>query len=65
LLEGLKGVCGITANYEQSFAVVQSGDVFSWGRAAADLLRPILVEGFGGVRVCSVSGGAGTCFAIG
>jgi alpha-tubulin suppressor-like RCC1 family protein len=33
LIEGLEGVCGIAAYEHHSFAVMQSGDVLSWGAA--------------------------------
>jgi alpha-tubulin suppressor-like RCC1 family protein len=65
LVEGLDSVCGIATNAVHSLAVTHSGDVFCWGRdllAEQDTLRPIIVEGFGGVRMRQVSGGA---FAIG
>jgi alpha-tubulin suppressor-like RCC1 family protein len=69
LVEELGGVCGISAAAEHSLAVTQSGAVFSWGRAfmpeAEDALRPILVEGFQGVRVRRVCAGGDVAFAIG
>jgi alpha-tubulin suppressor-like RCC1 family protein len=67
LVEGLAGVRCIAA-YRCSLAVTHSGAVFSWGRAfqpeAKKLLRPIIVEGFGGVRVRSVYAVAVEAFAL-
>jgi alpha-tubulin suppressor-like RCC1 family protein len=69
LVEGLEGVRGGAAAFCHSFAVTHSGVVFSWGMAllpeAEDELRPIIVEGFGAVRVRRVSANAGIAFAIG
>jgi alpha-tubulin suppressor-like RCC1 family protein len=69
LVEGLEGVRDIAVASAHSFAVTDSGSVFYWGRvpflAAGDTLRPIVVEGFGGVRVRRVSAGTNTAFAIG
>jgi hypothetical protein len=69
LVEGLEDVRGVVAAAYHSLAVTQSGVVFSWGNAllpgAEDSLRPIIVEGFAGVRVRRVCAGVGTAFAIG
>jgi hypothetical protein len=69
LVEGLDGVRGIATATDHSLAVTQSGAVFSWGRAlvhgAQPELRPILVEGFGEVRVRRGSAGKDAAFAIG
>jgi alpha-tubulin suppressor-like RCC1 family protein len=69
--EGMEGVCGIGSAYDHSLAVTRSGTVFSWGtlltrssRGKTEL-RPVAVEGFGGVRIRSVCGGQGKIFAIG
>jgi alpha-tubulin suppressor-like RCC1 family protein len=70
LMEGLEGVRSIAAS-DHSLAVTQSGDVFGWGlgpllrRDMEHWLRPIIVEGFWGVRMGSVCAGASTAFAIG
>jgi alpha-tubulin suppressor-like RCC1 family protein len=48
--------------------VIQSGDVFHWGETfvpGEHVLRPTIVEGFGGVRVRRVCGLSGTAFVIG
>jgi alpha-tubulin suppressor-like RCC1 family protein len=66
LVQGLERVCGIATLAARSLAVTQSGDVFSWGEhGARDMLRPIIVEGFGGVRVRRVCAGDSAAFAIG
>jgi hypothetical protein len=68
-VEGLVGVCGVAAVDRHSLAVTQSGAVFSWGLAllpgAANALRPIIVEGFGGVRVRRVCASRDIASAIG
>jgi alpha-tubulin suppressor-like RCC1 family protein len=68
-VEGLENVCGIAADGAHSYAVTQSGEFFRWGltlkRGVKDSLRPILVEGFGGVRVRRVCAGYSASFAIG
>jgi E3 ubiquitin-protein ligase HERC2 len=62
-------VRGVTAVHHHSHAVTQSGDVFSWGRSlhpeTADSLKPILVKGFGGVRVRRVCAAERRAFAVG
>jgi alpha-tubulin suppressor-like RCC1 family protein len=62
LLEGFEDVRCAAASQFRSLAVTQSEDVFSWGAAlqseAEDELRPIIVEGFGGVRVRRVCAGS-------
>jgi hypothetical protein len=68
-----EGVSSVDAAAEYSLAVTQSGAVFSWGQAllheegaqAQDSLRPIIVEGFGGVRVLRLCAAACTACAIG
>jgi alpha-tubulin suppressor-like RCC1 family protein len=68
LVGGLKGVRGIAAAGQYSLAVTQSSEMFSWGDFnywAEGHLRPTIVEGFGGVRVCHVSADYGIAFAIG
>jgi hypothetical protein len=69
LVEGLEGVRGITVNYARSLAVTQSGEVFSWGQSfpadEEDVLRPVMVQGFGDVRVRHLYGDHCTAFAIG
>jgi alpha-tubulin suppressor-like RCC1 family protein len=69
LVEGLEGVGGIAAAHNRSLAVTQSGIVFFWGCAvepeAPDVLRPILVEGFKGVRVRRVYAGQSVILAVG
>jgi alpha-tubulin suppressor-like RCC1 family protein len=70
LVEGLEGVCGIAADSmwsNHSLAVTESGAVFRCGcvhRVGEDDLRPIIVKGFGGVRVRRVFDGS-KAFAIG
>jgi alpha-tubulin suppressor-like RCC1 family protein len=58
LLGGLEGVRGVAAASYHNLAVTQSGDVFRWGRdlllETQPSLRPIIVEGFGRVRVRQV-----------
>jgi alpha-tubulin suppressor-like RCC1 family protein len=63
LLEGLEAVCGIASASCHSYAVIQSGGVFKWGDSVA--LRPVIVEGFGEVRVHRVCAGRCVDFAIG
>jgi alpha-tubulin suppressor-like RCC1 family protein len=69
LVQGLEGVRSIAASAVHSFAVTQSGAVSSWGRAAKpgaqDSLRPVIIEGFGGVRMRCVCPGGEQTFAIG
>jgi alpha-tubulin suppressor-like RCC1 family protein len=69
LVEGLEGVRGIAAAFDRSLSLTLSRDVFSWGYSplpdSQDLLRPIIVEGFGGVRVRRVCAGQGAAFCIG
>jgi alpha-tubulin suppressor-like RCC1 family protein len=69
LVEGLEGVRAIAASFSHNLAVTQSGAVYQWGlalrREHEDLLRPILVEGFGSVRVRRVCAGEYTAYAIG
>jgi alpha-tubulin suppressor-like RCC1 family protein len=70
LIEGLEGVRGIAVEAWESLAVTQSGHVYQWGQpllheGAENELRPVLVEGFGGVRMCCVCVGAEAAFAIG
>jgi alpha-tubulin suppressor-like RCC1 family protein len=68
-VQGLDGVRSIAAADAHSLAVTQSGVVFSWGRAvrrgAQHSLRPIIVEGFEGVRVHQACAGREVAFAIG
>jgi alpha-tubulin suppressor-like RCC1 family protein len=75
LVEGLEGVRNVDADDSRSLAVTQSGTVFSWGlnllpEAEGFYLSsagPILIGGFGGVRVRRVCAGrvAFAAFAIG
>jgi alpha-tubulin suppressor-like RCC1 family protein len=69
LVDGLESVRNIAAAGAHSLAVTQSGDVYGWGctfqSGAKEQLRPIVVEGFGGLRVRSVCAAVGTAFAIG
>jgi alpha-tubulin suppressor-like RCC1 family protein len=69
LVEVLECVCWVAAYWVRCHAVTDSEDVFCWGRPFVldweDELRPVLVEGFGGVRVCRVFAGAEVAFAIG
>jgi hypothetical protein len=69
LVEGLEGVRSIAAAAYHSLAATQTGAVFRLGEAlqsgAKEELRPILVEGFGGVRGCRVCAGWSGLFAIG
>jgi alpha-tubulin suppressor-like RCC1 family protein len=76
LVAGLAGVCVIAATFDHSLAVTQSGAVFGWGRGLLQLpsdefdvvggsLRPVLDEGFGGVRVRRVCAGMFVAAAIG
>mmetsp|Transcript_4358 Transcript_4358/g.14303 ORF Transcript_4358/g.14303 Transcript_4358/m.14303 type:complete len:133 (+) Transcript_4358:585-983(+) len=66
---GLEGVRSIAADRDHSLALTQSGAVFSSGAsfqfAGKAGLRPILVEGFGGVHVRRVCVGRHEAFAIG
>jgi alpha-tubulin suppressor-like RCC1 family protein len=68
-VEGLEGVRGIAACHAHSLAVTESGAVFRWGQAflleAGNELLPIIVEGFGGVRVRRVFVKSHIAFAIG
>jgi alpha-tubulin suppressor-like RCC1 family protein len=71
LVEGLERVSSIAAQIVRSLAVTLSGDIFCWGKSfvpgAEDSLRPVIVEGFGGVRVRRVCAGYGSecVYAIG
>jgi alpha-tubulin suppressor-like RCC1 family protein len=72
LVEGLHGVCGVSADGRLSLAVTSSGDVFGWGEPVdpeaedeESELRPVVVEGFGGMRMRSVCASVGLAFAIG
>jgi alpha-tubulin suppressor-like RCC1 family protein len=67
LIEGLQGVHIVAAARGRSFAVTQSGDVFSLSRSFQSGCdpRPTIVQGFGGVRVRHVSARCGIAFAIG
>jgi alpha-tubulin suppressor-like RCC1 family protein len=69
LVEGLEGVRSIASGSGYNLAVTQSGLVFSWGfallREAEDSLRPIIVDGFAGVRVRRVCAGTYIALAIG
>jgi alpha-tubulin suppressor-like RCC1 family protein len=77
-IEGLQGVHVVAAAGYCSLAVTQSGIVFHWGESffkeeSSQLgdedeeikLRPVIVEGFGGVRVRHVLAGESIVFAIG
>jgi hypothetical protein len=66
-VEGLERVCRVVVASYHSLAVTQSGDVFLWGKSFLyeTELRPIMVEGFGGVRVRSVFAVTGAAYAIG
>jgi hypothetical protein len=68
-VEGLEGVLGVAAAVHHSLAVTRSGAVFSWAQAivpeAHESLRPVIVEGFEGVRVRDVFAAAGGAFATG
>jgi alpha-tubulin suppressor-like RCC1 family protein len=70
-VEGLESVRSIAASHLHSLAVTQSEAVFQWGPALLpdsdpeDSLRPVIVEGFGGVRVRRVFAGTFVLFAIG
>jgi alpha-tubulin suppressor-like RCC1 family protein len=61
-------VRGIAATVDKSLAVTQCGCVFTWGQSLSaereDSLRPVAIEGFGGVRVCWVRIGDREAFAI-
>jgi hypothetical protein len=77
-VDRLGGVRSIAAN-DFSFAVTQSGHVFSWGgdllseyddevwkdEEDGDDLRPTIVEGFGEARVRQVVNGVAIAFAVG
>jgi hypothetical protein len=69
LLEGLEDVRDVSLVHDHSLAVTQSGAVFSWGvrlgRDAPDGLRPVIVDGFGGVHVRRVFASGNAAFAIG
>jgi alpha-tubulin suppressor-like RCC1 family protein len=66
-VEGPASVRYIAASRHHSFAVTHCGDVFQWGksfhRGAEDSFRPVIVEGFGGVRVRCMFAGKYTAFA--
>jgi alpha-tubulin suppressor-like RCC1 family protein len=68
-IEGVEGVRSIDAAGDHSLAVAQSGDVLRWGIAPTldekDLLRPVIVQGFGGARLQRVCSGGFATFAIG
>jgi alpha-tubulin suppressor-like RCC1 family protein len=67
-VEGPQDVRGISAAGETSLAVTKSGVVFRWGCAPLSETwneRPLIVDGFGGVRVRSVFSGDQVTFAIG
>jgi alpha-tubulin suppressor-like RCC1 family protein len=68
-VEELEDVRSIGAGYARSLAVMQSGAVFCWGASlqhqVPDSLRPIVVEGFGGVRVRRVAAAIGETLAFG
>jgi alpha-tubulin suppressor-like RCC1 family protein len=68
LVEGLESLRGIAAGACHSLAATQSGEVSNWGETflneTEDCLRPIIVEGFNGVRMRRVSAGVDTSFAI-
>jgi alpha-tubulin suppressor-like RCC1 family protein len=69
-VEGLEGVCGVTAAGIHTVAVTQSDVVFRWGgpllsEPQNDHLLPTVVVGFGRVRVRRVYAGYDTAFAIG
>jgi alpha-tubulin suppressor-like RCC1 family protein len=67
--ESLEGVLGIAAACGHSHAATHSGAVFSWGGALLDGAqsepRPILLEGFDGLRVRGVFAGMSEAYAIG
>jgi alpha-tubulin suppressor-like RCC1 family protein len=80
LVEGLQNVRSLIALAACSYAVTQRGDVFHWGRAIladstassqhGNSVLPVLVEGFGAVRVrrvCSRGScyGGNVAFAVG
>jgi alpha-tubulin suppressor-like RCC1 family protein len=69
LVNGLERARSVAASGDHSLVVTQSGTLLSWGRgltyAQHGSLRPVIVEGFGGVRVRRVSIGESTAFAIG
>jgi alpha-tubulin suppressor-like RCC1 family protein len=77
LVEGLTCVRGIAAAHQRSLAVTQSGALFTWGYThledppeellpeVDDELLPVVVEGFGGVRVCHAACGLCLSFVIG
>jgi alpha-tubulin suppressor-like RCC1 family protein len=68
-IEGIQGIDVVAAAAGHSLAVTQSGDVFSWGgavhSAARNELRPVIVEGFEGVRVRRACAEMRAAFAIG
>jgi alpha-tubulin suppressor-like RCC1 family protein len=67
-VRALEGVCSIAVSDYRSLAVTHSGDVFGWGAfqiGVGHSRRPVIVEGFGGVRVRRVFAGIDTAFAIG
>jgi E3 ubiquitin-protein ligase HERC2 len=69
LVEGLEGVRSIAVGDRHTCTMTLAGDVFSWGKSvspeAQDVLRPTIVEGFGGVRVRRVCTGGSNAYAIG
>jgi alpha-tubulin suppressor-like RCC1 family protein len=68
-IQGFAWEHAVAANSNHSFSVSQSGVVFRWGRAlkrgVRDSLRPIVVHGFGAVRVRRVCAGLDVAFAVG
>jgi alpha-tubulin suppressor-like RCC1 family protein len=69
LVEGLEGVCSIATGDTGNLAATQLGDVFRWGKLfmpeQEDALRPVMVEGFMGVRECRVCYCMENAFAVG
>jgi alpha-tubulin suppressor-like RCC1 family protein len=69
LVKGLEGVRGVAADVRRSLAVTHSGAVFIWGSpfqlGMEGSLRPIIVNGFEGVRVHRLFAGQDMIFAIG
>jgi alpha-tubulin suppressor-like RCC1 family protein len=81
LVEGLVRACSIAAFDHGSFAVTQSGEVFSWGGESGivisddddahyaggteELLRLMMIEGFGRSRIRQLCAGMHAVFAIG
>jgi alpha-tubulin suppressor-like RCC1 family protein len=73
LVKELESVCSVAAAEAHSLAVTQSGAVFRWGcelqrledeEDGENMLRPVIVEGFGGARVRRVYAGGYVAFAI-